>query len=64
MTDAFSFGLPPRPDIPVLPETTKALRAAEDEAMALPLPAPPAQPSMPRQEPGTRPHPVPARRTG
>jgi hypothetical protein len=61
MTGAFSFGLPPRPDIPVLPDTTKALLAAEDEAMAL---LPPAPPSMPRQEPGTRPHPVSARRTG
>jgi phospholipase C len=64
MTAAFSFGLPARPDIPVLPETTKALLAAENEAMALPLPAPPAQPSMPQQERGTRPRPVPARRTG
>ena len=61
MTGAFSFGLPPRPDIPVLPETGKALRAAEDEAMALP---PPATPVMPRQEAGTRPHPVAAHSTG
>ncbi|MBV8091390.1 MAG: phospholipase [Alphaproteobacteria bacterium] len=60
MTGAFSFGLPPRIDIPVLPDTGKALRAAEDEAMALPLPASPETPVMPRQEPGSRPHPVAA----
>ena len=64
MTAAFSFGLPPRPDVPVLPDTRKLLDLAENEAMALPPPAPPAAPSMPRQEPGTRPHPVPARNTG
>lgn len=58
MTGAFSFGLPRRPDIPDLPETSKALLAAENEAMALPLPVPPSQPAMPRQEPGTRPSPV------
>jgi phospholipase C len=60
MTGAFSFGLPPRVDIPVLPETANALLAAEDDAMALPPPAPPTQPSMPQQEPGTRPRPVSA----
>jgi phospholipase C len=58
MTGAFSFGLPPRVDIPVLPETANALLMAENDAMALPPPAPPAQPSMPQQEPGTRPRPV------
>jgi phospholipase C len=58
MTGAFSFGVPPRPDLPVLPDTIKVLRAAEWEAMALPRPVPPAAPVMPRQEPGTRPHPV------
>jgi hypothetical protein len=52
MTDAFSFGLPPRTDIPLLPDTSKALQTAEDEAMALPLPTPPVTPVMPRQEPG------------
>jgi phospholipase C len=60
MTGAFSFGLPPRTDIPVLPDTGKALRVAEDEAMALPLPAPPGTPVTPRQEPGGRPAPVAA----
>jgi hypothetical protein len=40
------------------------LHAAEDEAMALPPPTPPETASMPRQEPGTRPHPAPAHRTG
>lgn len=64
MTGAFSFGLPPRPDIPDLPETSKALLAAENEAMALPLPVPPSQPAMPRQEPGTRPRPVAASHAG
>ena len=60
MTGAFSFGLPPRVDTPVLPETANALLMAENDAMALPPPAPPAQPSMPQQEPGTRPRPVSA----
>jgi phospholipase C len=64
LTGAFSFGAPPRFDLPVLPETAKGLAAAENDAMALPPPVPPAQQSMPGQEPGTRPHPVPARRTG
>jgi phospholipase C len=64
MTGAFSFGLPPRQDVPVLPETANALQTAENEAMALPPPAPPTPPSMPRQEPGTRPRPVSARRAG
>jgi phospholipase C len=58
LTGAFSFGLPPRADIPVLPDTAKALLVAETEAMALPLPVPPLRPSMPRQEPGRRRPPV------
>jgi phospholipase C len=64
LTGAFSFGLPPRHDIPALPETAKALQAAENQAMALPPPAPPARPAMPRQEPGTRPRPVAAQSSG
>jgi phospholipase C len=58
MTGAFSFGAPPRHDIPDLPETARALASAEYDAMALPPPTPPSAPSMPRQEAGTRPAPV------
>jgi phospholipase C len=58
MTSAFSFGSPPRLDVPALPDTAKAVLVAEDEAMRLPRPRPPATPSMPSQEPGTRPRPV------
>jgi phospholipase C len=64
LTDAFSFGLPPRHDIPVLPETAKALRTAENDAMALPPPVPPPLPSMPRQERGLRRRPVLAQQSG
>lgn len=64
LTSAFSFGLPRRFDIPRLPETAKALRVAEDEAMGLPQPWPPAKPVMPHQEPGARPGPVTGRRAG
>lgn len=58
LTGAFSFGLPPRYDLPVLPETARALLVAENDAIALPPPIPPARPAMPRQEPGKRPQPV------
>jgi phospholipase C len=64
LTAAFSFGQPPRTDIPALPETARALLVAEDNAMALPRPEPPAAPSMPRQEPGIRPHVNETRRSG
>ncbi len=60
MTSAFSFGLPRRLDPPVLPATAAAVLTAENEAMALPPPEPPALGAMPRQEPGTRPRPVTA----
>jgi phospholipase C len=60
LTAAFSFGLQPRDDVPLLPDTVKELRLAQYEAMALPLPRPPSRPAMPRQEPGTRPQPVAA----
>ncbi len=55
MTSAFGFGAPARFDIPELPETGHALRAAEDRAMNLPPPVIPATQAMPRQEPGSRP---------
>jgi phospholipase C len=64
MTGAFSFGAPPRHDIPVLPQTAKELMLAEDEAMELPPPHLPAHGEMPRQEPGTRPRPVTGGRSG
>ncbi|HEY5208366.1 MAG TPA: alkaline phosphatase family protein [Stellaceae bacterium] len=55
LTAAFNFTLPPRADVPTLPETEKALLVAQHNAMALPPPQPPATPAMPRQEPGARP---------
>ena len=64
LTAAFSFGQPPRLDVPRLPETAAAVERAEDSAMALPRPTPPAVPSMPRQEPGTRPRTGEPRRSG
>jgi phospholipase C len=64
MTGAFSFGAPPRHDVPALPPTGRLLRLAEEEAMALPTPRPPNHNSMPRQEPGTRPRPVNPARAG
>jgi len=54
LTGAFDFAVPARLDVPALPETTQALRQAERNAMALPKPTPPAVPSMPKQEAGTR----------
>ncbi len=60
LTTAFSFGQPPRLDVPQLPETTHALLVAQDSAMAYPRPEPPAIPSMPQQEPGVRPRPAAA----
>ncbi|MGH6981833.1 MAG: alkaline phosphatase family protein, partial [Stellaceae bacterium] len=54
LTAAFDFAVPPRLDVPRLPETAQALREAEHNAMALPRPVPPATPSMPKQEAGTR----------
>ncbi|HEY7989891.1 MAG TPA: alkaline phosphatase family protein [Stellaceae bacterium] len=56
LTAAFDFAVPPRLDVPRLPETAQALLEAEHNAMALPRPVPPALPSMPHQEAGTRPH--------
>lgn len=64
LTTAFSFALPPRFDPPALPPTAPAVLVAENEAMALPSPEPPAAPSMPRQEPGTRPRVNEPRRAG
>jgi phospholipase C len=64
MIGAFSFGAGPREDIPLLPATRRLLLAAADEAMALPAPVPPAHGAMPRQEPGRRPRPIVARRSG
>jgi phospholipase C len=58
LTSTFSFGAPPRFDLPELPDTVAALRTAENEVMTLPRPAPPSEPAMPAQEPGTRPRPV------
>jgi phospholipase C len=64
LTGAFSFGAPSRTDPPNLPETAQALLMAENNAMALPRPHPPATPSMPHQEAGTRPRVDQARRAG
>jgi len=55
LTAAFNFTLPPRADLPTLPETAQALIVAQHNAMALPPPQLPATPAMPRQEPGARP---------
>ena len=55
LTTAFGFGMPPRLDVPSLPETEHALRMAEERALGLPRPTVPKDQSMPRQEPGTRP---------
>ncbi len=55
LTAAFGFGQPPRFDLPQLPETEHALRVAQQEAMSLPRPTVPANQTMPRQEPGSRP---------
>ena len=55
LTTAFDFARPPRLDIPVLPETEMALRAAEERAASLPRPSVPQVQTLPRQEPGTRP---------
>jgi phospholipase C len=54
LTGAFDFGLPPRRNVPQLPDTAQALLMAQNEAMELPRPQPPAIPEMPRQETGTR----------
>jgi hypothetical protein len=43
LTGAFSFGLPPRYDVPVLSETATALLVAENDATALSTPIPPAR---------------------
>jgi phospholipase C len=55
LTAAFGFGEPPRLDLPDLPETKEAVARAEEEAMTLPAPVPPAAELPPSQEPGTRP---------
>jgi phospholipase C len=55
LTTAFGFGEPARYDLPDLPETVAALARAEHEAMTLPPPAPPANETLPSQEPGKRP---------
>jgi phospholipase C len=60
LTAAFSFGQPPRLEVPQLPETAQALLVAQDSAMAFPRPQPPPVPSMPHQEPGVRPRPAAA----
>jgi len=55
LTAAFSFGGPPRLDVPKLPETEQALAVAEENAMRLPPPDVPAEQTLPHQEHGTRP---------
>ena len=55
LTAAFGFGEPPRLDLPNLPETKAAVARAEEEAVSLPAPVPPAAETLPSQEPGTRP---------
>ncbi|HXC28667.1 MAG TPA: alkaline phosphatase family protein [Stellaceae bacterium] len=55
LTAAFGFGAPARLEVPNLPETEQALRAAQQRAMSEPLPEVPAEQAMPRQEPGSRP---------
>jgi phospholipase C len=55
LTAAFGFGAPARLEVPNLPETAQALRAAQQRAMSEPLPEVPAEQAMPRQEPGSRP---------
>ncbi|HEY6334814.1 MAG TPA: alkaline phosphatase family protein [Alphaproteobacteria bacterium] len=57
LTGTFSFGAGLRADVPLLPETEKALALAEEHAMALPRPTMPDEPAMPAQEPGNRPTP-------
>lgn len=54
LTAAFGFGTPARLDVPTLPETEQALRAAQQRAMSEPLPQVPAEQTMLRQEPGSR----------
>jgi len=55
LTAAFGFGIPPRFDVPILPETIRALEAAESRAFSLPPPTVPNEQVMPQQEPGWRP---------
>jgi phospholipase C len=55
LTAAFGFGSPPRLDVPKMPETEQALRAAQQRAMGEPPPQVPTTQAMPRQEPGSRP---------
>ena len=55
LTAAFGFGVPPRLDVPRLPETENALRMAQRRAISLPPPEVPVDQVMPRQEPGSRP---------
>jgi phospholipase C len=55
LTAAFGFGEAPRLDLPGLPETKIAVARAEEAAMTLPAPAPPAKEILPTQEAGTRP---------
>ena len=56
LTSAFRFGQASH-QAPVLPDTNSAYFLAQYETAQFPLPAVPgSQQSMPRQEPGRRPH--------
>ncbi|HTW85417.1 MAG TPA: alkaline phosphatase family protein [Candidatus Sulfotelmatobacter sp.] len=53
LTSAFGFGEAPDPSIPVLPETTRALKIVEMQIRGLPAPTAPSIQSMPKQEAAT-----------
>jgi phospholipase C len=55
LSTAFSFGAPPRLDVPHLPETAQRLARVYELVATLPAPKVPATQTMPTQEPGTRP---------
>jgi phospholipase C len=55
LTTAFGFGDASRFDIPRMPETEQALQMAQLRVTSLPPPTVPAEQSLPRQEPGSRP---------
>ena len=56
LTRALGLGQPARLDLAKLPETVAALARVEREVTHLPPPAVPAKQSLPRQEPGHKPH--------
>jgi phospholipase C len=55
LTSTLGLGLPPRFDVPVLPQTRERLARIEQRVLDLPPPSAPLAQKMPAQEAGTRP---------